>query len=439
MQKFQFVPRNGGREYLFLNRSMNILRTEAGAAPEISDWLVTRGLAGDSVAQLVEGLCQRFADQGVPLLRAFVGLQTLHPLYGGYAHVWRRGADDLTTDAYLRQGGHNEDFLVSPFQHMRENRILRFRQRLEGPAEPEFSIYQMFREEGGTDYFVRLFPFARADAVAREDGVLISLLFDRKGGMAENEIAEIEAILQVFALAARSAATYATALSVTSAYLGRDAGQRVMDGDIDRGSPSTIRAVIFFADLRGFTPLSERLAGPDMLAMLDDYLDAIARGVLQRGGGVLKFLGAGVLAVFAIDEDDTECHVACQQGMAAGWDAFAAIDALNATREAQGQPTMQLDLAMHIGDVLYGNVGAEGRLDFTVIGPAVNEASRIEALCGELDRNWLVSDSFYQSARKCNEAMEPMGRHRLRGLTGERALYSLPLVRREQAQKVTPA
>ena len=439
MQKFQFVPRNGGREYLFLNRSMNILRTEAGAAPEIKDWLVTRGLAGDSVSQLVVGLFQRLADHGVPLLRGFVGLQTLHPLYGGQAYIWRRDEPGLSEEAYLRGASNNEDFQNSPFQYMRDSQLLRFHQNLADVAEPEFEIYRTFRQEGGTDYFVRLFPFTRADGVKREDGVLISLLFDRKGGMAEDEIAESEAILRVFALAARSAATYATALSVTSAYLGRDAGQRVMDGDIDRGSPSTIRAVIFFADLRGFTPLSERLAGPDMLAMLDDYLDAIARGVLQRGGEVLKFLGDGVLAVFEIDEDDTECQVACQQGMAAGWDAFAAIDALNATREAQGQPTMQLDLAMHIGDVLYGNVGAEGRLDFTVIGPAVNEASRIEALCGELDRNWLVSDSFYQSARKCNEAMEPMGRHRLRGLTGERALYSLPLVRREQAQKVTPA
>jgi adenylate cyclase len=322
---------------------------------------------------------------------------------------------------------------------MRKNQVLRFHQNLAGVAEPEFEIYRTFRQEGGTDYFVRMFPFTRAKGAESKERILVSMLFNRTGGLSEDDLDELESVLKVFALAAQSAATYATALSVVSTYLGRDAGQRVMDGDIDRGSPSTIRAVIFYADLRGFTPLSEKLAGPDMLAMLDDYLDAIARGVLQRGGEVLKFLGDGVLAVFEIDEDDTECQVACQQGMAAGWDAFAAIDALNATREARGQPTMQLDLAMHIGDVLYGNVGAEGRLDFTVIGPAVNEASRIEALCGELDRNWLVSDSFYQSARKCSDAMEPMGRHRLRGLTGERALYSLPLEMREKAQKVTPA
>jgi adenylate cyclase len=245
--------------------------------------------------------------------------------------------------------------------------------------------------------------------------------------MAEDELAGLEAILQVFALSARSAATYATAQSVASTYLGKDAGQRVLDGDIDRGNASSMRAVIFFADLRGFTPLSEQLPGPALLSMLDDYLDAIACGVLQRGGEVLKFLGDGVLAVFEISEDDTECQVACQQSLAAGWDAFAAVDALNAARQAAGQPTMALDLALHIGDVLYGNVGAEGRLDFTVIGPAVNEASRIEAMCSSLDRNWLVSEDFYLLARQCSDVMEPMGRHQLRGLTGERALYSLPL------------
>ncbi|MDP7547782.1 MAG: adenylate/guanylate cyclase domain-containing protein, partial [Alphaproteobacteria bacterium] len=230
-----------------------------------------------------------------------------------------------------------------------------------------------------------------------------------------------------FALATRSAATLATALNVATTYLGRNAGQRVMQGDIERGTASAMRAVIYFADLRGFTPLAEKLPGPALLAMLDDYLDAIVRGVLQRKGEVLKFLGDGVLAVFEIADDDTECQVACEQGIAAGRDAFAAVDALNASRKAARQPTMELDLALHIGDVLYGNVGAEGRLDFTVIGPAVNEASRIEAMCDELDRNWLVSQAFYDFACRCTDQLEAMGQHKLRGVSGQRNLYSLPL------------
>ena len=405
---------------------MNALNTASGKPRELNDWLVKRGLAGDSIQQLTAGLCQHLLADGLPLLRAFVGLQTLHPLYGGFGYVWRRGVEELATDTFMRQSGQNEDFLASPFHHMRENKLLRLRQNLEGPAQPEFPIYKMFREQGGTDYFSNLFPFARADGREHEGGVLVSLLFDRPGGMTGDEIAALEAPLEIFALAARSAATQATALSVASTYLGRNAGQRVMEGDIERGTASAMRAVIYFADLRGFTPLAEKLPGPALLSMLDDYLDAMARGVLQRGGEVLKFLGDGLLAVFEITSDDAECQVACLQGIAAGQDAFAAIEALNATRKAAQQPTMEMDLALHIGDVLYGNVGAEGRLDFTVIGPAVNEASRIEAMCGELDRNWLVSEAFYSFACHCSDRLEAMGRHQLRGVTGQRALYSLP-------------
>ena len=405
---------------------MNVQDTTSGAAGEVKDWLVKRGLAGDSVEQLVAGLCQRLSATGLPLLRAFVGLNTLHPLYGGFGYIWRRGAEALTTDTFMRNSEPNEEFLSSPFQYMRQNKLLRLRQSLEGPAEPEFQIYKMFRDEGGTDYFSTLFPFARPDGRGHEGGILISLLFDRPGGMPEAEIAALYATLEIFALAARSAATQATALSVASTYLGGNAGQRVMDGDIDRGTASSMRAVIYYADLRGFTPLAEQLPGPALLAMLDDYLDAMARGVLQRGGEVLKFLGDGLLAVFEIGEDDTECRVACLQGIAAGRDAFAAIAALNAARESAGQPTMELDLALHIGDVLYGNVGAEGRLDFTVIGPAVNEASRIEGMCSELDRNWLVSQAFYDFACHCTDQLEAMGQHRLRGITGPRSYIACP-------------
>ena len=402
-------------------------------SPSLGPWLIERGLAGDDVATLVAGLCQRLVDQGLPLLRAFMGLQTLQTLYGGYAYIWRRGVGELATEFYLRKQGQNPDFRNSPFHYMREQKMLRYRQNLEGPAEREFSIYELFRAEGGTDYFVRLFPFGRNHdrnhslERGREDGLLISMVFDKPGGMTDDEIDALEEVLGVFALAARSAATYATAVSVAATYLGRDAGQRVMDGDVDRGTASSMRAVIYYADLRGFTPLAESLPGPDLLAMLDDYLDAMARPVLEQGGAVLKFLGDGVLAVFEITDDDAECHVACRQGLAAGRAAFAAVDTLNRARGPAGRPVMEMDLALHIGDVLYGNVGAEGRLDFTVIGPAVNEASRIEAMCGTLDRHWLVSEAFHHHARHCTDQMEAMGRHQLRGLSGDRALYSLPV------------
>ena len=310
---------------------------------------------------------------------------------------------------------------------MRENRLLYFLQKIEAPVETDHPIYRTFREEGGADYYVRLFLFEGAKGPTREVGVMIFLLFHPPGGMTEGKIAKSETLLEVFALAARSAATQAMALSVASTCLEKVAGQRVMDRDIERAPASSMQAVIYYVDLRGFTPLPEKISGLALLSTLDDYLDAMAGGVLRRGSKVLKFLGDGVLAVFKITNNDTECRVACRQGIAAGQDAFAAIKALNTMREAARQPTMELHFILHIGDVLYGNAGVAERLDFTVIGPAVNEARRIEAMCGELDRSWLVSEAFRQSARHCTDQLEAMSRYQLRGLSGQRAFYSWPL------------
>jgi adenylate cyclase len=406
---------------------MYLISTASGNAPEIKDWLVKRGLAGDTVRRLVAGLCQRLLTAGLPLLRAFVGLQTRHSLYAGYAYVWRDGVAQFAIDAYLRQGSENKYFLGSPFHYMRENRLLYFLQKFKAPVETNHPIYRTFREEGGADYYVRLFLFGGAKGPTRENDVIIFLLFHPPGGMTEGKIAKLETLLVVFAPAARCASTQATALSVASTCLGKVAGQRVMDRDIERAPASAMQAVIYYVDLRGFTPLAEKIPGLALLSTVDDYLDAMAGGVLRRGGEVLKFLGDGVLAVFEITNDDTKCRVACRQGIAAGQDAFAAIKALIATWEAAGQPTMELHLILHIGDVLYGNVGDAERLDFTVIGPAVNEASRIEAMCRELDRSWLVSEAFRQSARHCTDQLEAMSRYQLRGLSGQRALYSWPL------------
>ncbi|HZD25932.1 MAG TPA: adenylate/guanylate cyclase domain-containing protein, partial [Alphaproteobacteria bacterium] len=196
-----------------------------------------------------------------------------------------------------------------------------------------------------------------------------------------------------------------------------------LDGEVDRGAVSRLRAVIYFADLRGFSALAEQLPGEEVVAMLDDYLDCLARPVVDRGGEVLKFLGDGVLCVFEIGPD--EPHFACYVGLGAAREALRRIDALNAERRARGAPVMQAGIALHLGDVLYGNVGIEGRLDFTVIGPAVNEAARLEAECRELDRPLLVSEDFHAAADHCRDALVSLGRRQLRGITRRQEVYTL--------------
>lgn len=389
----------------------------------ICRWIVERGLAGDSVQSLLSGFCERAVAQGLPLLRCFIGVRMLNPLYQGYAFVWRRGHGELVRENHLREQGNQVEYLRSPFHYMFENGLSTLRQRLDRHAEPDFDIYESFRKEGATDYFVRINHHGQGNRPDTGTGMLFSATTDQPGGFTDEQLVLLSEQLQVLALATRSAATYETAVDVLGAYIGKDAGQRVMDGDIDRGNLHTIRAVILIADLRGFTRLSEEVSRVELGEILDKYLEAMVRPIKIYDGEVLKFLGDGLLAVFEIK--DGEAHNSCRRGTGAAAEMLQGVVQLNKRRRELGLATMELDVAVHVGDVLYGNVGAPGRLDFTVIGPAVNETSRIEQKCDEVGVNVLFSDDFYDNATMCRPALRSVGRHALRDLYGERELYTL--------------
>jgi adenylate cyclase len=209
---------------------------------------------------------------------------------------------------------------------------------------------------------------------------------------------------------------------VLETYLGRDAGHRVLAGEIERGSAEAIRAVIWFSDLRGFTKLADSLPRDVLIAALDDYLEAMAAPVHANDGQILKFMGDGLLATFDLTGRDDAA--VCQDALAAAVQLRAAVPALNEARKAAGKPIMEFGLALHLGDVFYGNIGASDRLDFTVIGPAVNEASRIQALCRSLDRNILISSTFQETADS-KRGLESLGFHALRGVQEPRELFGL--------------
>lgn len=393
----------------------------------ICRWILERGLAGDSVQDLLSGFCERAVEQGLPLMRCFLGLRMLNPLYRGYAFVWRREQDGLVRENHLREQGTRIEFIRSPFYYMFENGLDTLRQRLDQHAEPDFDIYADFRAEGATDYFVRINQYGHGNRPGTgndaDTGMLFSATTDQPGGFTDQQLERLGEQLQVLALAARSASTYETAVDVLGAYIGKDAGQRVMDGDIDRGNLHTIRAVILIADLRGFTRLSESISRVELGEILDKYLEAMVGPVETYDGEVLKFLGDGLLAVFEIK--DGEAHNSCRRGTGAAAEMLQSISQLNKRRTELGLATMDLDVAVHVGDVLYGNVGAPGRLDFTVIGPAVNETSRIEQTCDEVGVNALFSDDFYKNATVCRAALRSVGKHQMRDLEGARELYTL--------------
>jgi adenylate cyclase len=219
-----------------------------------------------------------------------------------------------------------------------------------------------------------------------------------------------------------SYAGHTIASSLLAAYLGSDAGRRVHSGAIERGSVESLRAVLWYADIRGFTGIADVTAGGAVVELLNEVFETLTASLRRRGGQVLKFMGDGMLATFPFEEDGRK--TVCREALDAAAEAQCALDQLNSARAAAGKPVAEVDLALHIGEVLYGNVGAVDRLDFTVIGPAVNEVARIETLCEPLGHKILVSAELAAVVGGSHQ-LEPLGSHRLRGVSEPRAIYAL--------------
>lgn len=389
------------------------------------DWLVAAGLRGAGPAELLETAAEALRGAGVSLLRGFMGFRALHPLYSGYVLVWRRGGVAVDEATVRRRAEPQPEFLASPVHYMLTEQVETLRVRLDQRGGLSFPIFEEFRAEGAIGYFARLLIFAATRRGQRQEqqGVIFSWTTDRAGGFADAEIAAIERVLPTLALALRSVSAQQVAESLLCTYIGQDAGRRVLDGEIDRGGLRRQRAVVLFQDLRGFTRHADSAAPEDMVEALNAYLDAMGRPLLARGGEILKFMGDGVLGVIGLDDD---AAVGCRAALEAARETLAAVAGLNRIRALEGRLTMELDIVLHVGEVMYGNVGAVGRLDFTMIGPVVNEAARMEPMGRTLGRNVIASQAFFEAcAMDGRRELESLGRHALRDIAGERELYTL--------------
>ena len=276
------------------------------------------------------------------------------------------------------------------------------------------------RRDGGTDYVLHMIGFTPGSALR---GVALSFVTDSASGFSDHDLAEIDHVLPVFGLAICKLSLSYTLRETLGTYLGPATASRVLDGQIMRGKGRTVSAAILLTDLRAFTALTDRVDPVRIVGWLDEHFDALGDPVAQNGGEILKFLGDGFLAVFPIAELGTRPCAVCEKALDAARAALAANRALNARRRAADLPELDADLVLHFGEVVYGNVGTSRRLDFTVIGRAVNEASRIEKLCDELDRSLLVSDSF---AERCGLGLVPLGTFPLRGLEQPQRIWTVP-------------
>jgi adenylate cyclase len=396
----------------------------AGAAEDIAAWAVGAGLAGLDQGELTARYCERLVEAGVPLWRASVGADTLHPLIGAQGHRWLAG-EGVRAEFFARartpEG--EREWRESPWFRLIESGEGQMRRRLaRGEGTGEFPLLAALAAQGGTDYWARIVRFGDGDNLGAVHGLASSWATREARGFTGRDLALIDATLPAFALAFKASIAAGTARTLATTYLGRDAAERILRGEIERGQVRTVPAVLWFSDLTGFTRIADTMPREQLLDLLNAYADCLVGVVHEHGGEVLKFMGDGILAVFSGGRGD-----ACRRALDAAEAARAAIARRNRERAAAGLPVTAFTLALHEGEVLSGNVGSEERLDFTVIGPAVNELIRIQAMSRSLDQPVLVSASFAAACGDQRRRLVSLGRYALRGVGRPQELFILDL------------
>jgi adenylate cyclase len=393
----------------------------------LSAWLTQAGLAGAAETHIVSGFCDRCVAAGLPLARALVFVDTLHPVYEGRLFRWGHGPGESPLLEYGRTSPSGSEPLdveqverwrSSPHYKMLQTGDTFLRRRLNAMAKDEFPVLSELLAAGMTDYVAIITRFAPEGVIGEMDGVYSSWATRATAGFSDCQIAELRRIAPYLAIAIKSVSLARMTDTLMKTYLGHDPGRRVLGGRIVRGIAERIDAVIWFSDLRGFTRITDT-APEQAIPLLNDYSDAIVSAIHEYGGDVLKLIGDGTLAIFAA-EDRTN---ACGAALSAAITAREHVDELNRRRRADGKPITDIYLGLHVGEVFYGNVGSRERLDFTVIGPAVNEASRIAAMCRSVDQPILISSAF---AKLCDKRrLVSVGRYALRGVAQPRELFTL--------------
>ena len=359
-------------------------------------------------------MCRRVVAAGIPIWRAFCTTTTLHPEIAATAYVWRRdkaGAERLTATHAFHQ---SDELTGSPIGRVRKTRRA-MRRKLHDPECPlDYKVLAEFKSQGGTDYLAVPMTCSSGEVNC------ISWATDRPGGFSDREIDGLTEVAEALAIIVELQATRRIARHLMDTYVGHRTGERVLSGAITRGAAQTIRAVIWFCDLRGFTALADSIARDRLIAMLNDYFEAMVAAVTGEGGEALKFMGDGLLAIFELRQDE-EPSERCAAALRAAQVAVEKISARNLERLSAREPEIRFGLALHLGEVSYGNIGAPSRLDFTVIGPAVNHAARLEKISSELGRPVITSASFATAART---QFESLGKHHLRGVLEAQEVFA---------------
>lgn len=393
-----------------------------------SAWLVEQGLGDSGLADIVQGLGNNLVTRGIALHRIAVGGMLLHPVFGARDVIWDARTDHVKSEMATRDIIRSSEFQNSPFFNSLSKGLPSVRHRLDGDEPLPFPILETLREEGVTDYLVFYHDYGRRDRSLWEglpqglEGAVSSFSTRRLTGFSDSEVEYLQALNALLALIVKAKTTHELSMTLLDTYLGTYSGSHVLDGLVERGDGRRIDCVIWQCDLRGSSALAEVLSMEDYLETLDDYFDCTAGMVLEHGGEVLKFIGDAVLAIFPVDDDTRKASSMCRSALSTAREAIGRAERLNAKREKDGKPPLRFGISLHVGEVVYGNVGTDRRLDFTVIGSAVNEAARLEGLTKTLAVPIIASEKF---ADLTEESLVGLGAHKVPGVSEALEAYTL--------------
>ncbi len=388
---------------------MNAAELEA-----ITDWLIDGARSAPQPSQMMAQASERMVAAGLPLWRVGVFLRTLHPEIFGRNFIWREGADEVEVGTVDFEIQETPEFKRSPLSLV-FNQGLEIRGDPNGPDVERFPFLEDLRKEGATDYIAMPLRFL--------DGMVNAITWTTRhpGGFSEGQVAAMRAMAKPLARITEIITLRRTATTLLDTYVGNRAGERIMGGQIRRGHTDTIQAVIWLSDLRGFTALSDRLPAEAVVEILNHYFDCQLTAIRAHGGEVLKFMGDGLLAVFPIDEYVGDASYVCARVLEAARESRVSVDAL-AFPVGEAIERFRFGVALHVGNILYGNIGGGNRLDFTCIGPAVNLAARLERIAGRVGRTVVASEGF---VRASGAGWRELGEFPIAGFARAQRVYGL--------------
>jgi adenylate cyclase len=396
-----------------MNAPPKIDSTAAPSGSDIVRWLTNETRDQRFIDNIFAEMCIRLQRAGIPLKRATLHLLIQHPQWLGARILWADGMREAEINRVDFDVRERSEYIGSPANEIQDG-AAEVRENFErDPSQGrKHAVYDEMRAKGLTDYVA--WPLYHTLGKRH----IVTFATDRKGGFDDAQIAALQNLLPTLALVSEIRMKNRLARTLLETYVGSHAGELILAGATRRGSGTTVRAAIMICDLRDFTRISDNWPRDDVIELLNSYFDAMSEPILRHGGEILKFIGDGVLAIFPLSEPK-----ACANLLHAVAEARQAMIALNEKNAETGRAPLNYGIGVHVGDVMYGNIGSQTRLDFTVIGPAVNMASRLEALTKQLGKNVLLSRAFADFVKRDFE-LEHVGEHKVRGFNDPIELFA---------------